>query len=124
MSPTEDELRMEFNKSSMNEVPDGIKPAAFQIRNDYPTVLLPVTDSEVPWLEINFEDEPKRYLEAVKDYCLLGMPESDFNVQENKVPLLLDQRSQLSADTPLRRGTGITPHGCTSHPMAASLYTV
>jgi hypothetical protein len=78
---------MEFNRSSLNEVPDGLKPGSvFQIRNDYPTDHLPVTESECPWLGINFEEEPKRYLEVVKDYCLFGMPESDFNVQENKVP--------------------------------------
>jgi hypothetical protein len=73
----------------VNRVPDGLEPA-FQIRNEYPTFHLPVTDSVFPWLGINFEDEPKRYLEVVKEYCLLGMPESDFNVQQNKVPLLLD----------------------------------
>jgi hypothetical protein len=78
----DNELREEFNKSSRYALPDGVI-SSFEIRNDYPST--DIADPEYPWLEINFEEEPVRYLEAVKGYCLLGMPENDFNVQKNTV---------------------------------------
>jgi hypothetical protein len=80
------DVKKEFDKSSRYPIPPGLR-SAFKIRNDYPTC---VESGCYPWLKVDFKEEPKLYLELVKDYFLQGMPECDFDVNCNKVPLLFD----------------------------------
>jgi len=76
----------QFNTSSLFAVPDGYKP--WKISNDYPkrpNPPEPMSSSNAPWLSIDPTTHAGDYMAAVKKYCLEGMLESDFVVQNNKV---------------------------------------
>lgn len=89
MLTDEELLRQEFNNSSMYPPPKEFDDGSlFRIRNSYPQNFVSITEP-APWLDIDFKTEPERYLKLLKDYCFLGMPESDFDVHKNQVTFLL-----------------------------------
>lgn len=77
------EAEKQFNTSSLYRVPDGYTP--WLIRNDYPSDVPP---SDATWLNVDPITDSESYMGIIKDYCLLGMPESDFVPQDNDVNLI------------------------------------
>lgn len=57
--------------------------ATFVLSQDYPK-LIP-TSSDFPWQDIDFREEPERYLMAILNYCFEGNLQTDFIVQNNAV---------------------------------------
>jgi hypothetical protein len=76
--------REEFDKPTMYPPPSDYKGPLFKLRNDYPRESTE-TESDHPWLKVDFRTEPKRYIELLLDYCFEGMPECDFVAQDNRV---------------------------------------
>jgi hypothetical protein len=72
----------EFDIPSMYPVPPGYDGPLFELQNNYPDQS---DEDNFPWLSINFEEEPKEYLETLLEYCFKGMPECDFVVKNNQV---------------------------------------
>src|ERR1700683_4716057 len=102
---------VQFNTSSVHDPPPGY--TAWKISNKYPppkstissTVdalpglpgQLPNGYGDAPWLEIDFKKDPRYYMDIVKEYCLDGMIECDFEVASNEViSLLLFEVSELN----------------------------
>ena len=85
--PSDQELIDQFNRSYREDfLPEGFTDGderLFQIKNNYPTDLFVL--EKYPWLDIDFETEPKRYIGELLDYCFAGMLECDFIVQNNQV---------------------------------------
>lgn len=77
------EAEKQFNTSSLYHVPDGY--TQWLIRNDYPPDAPP---SDATWLNVDPINDSESYMGVIKDYCLLGMPESDFVPQNNNVNLI------------------------------------
>src|ERR1700730_2824952 len=98
----------QFHTSSVYPVPKGY--TAWEIRNDYPipnlnfqriqsiqkkqkSVGLPIglppgEQDPTPWRDVDFQADPVKYLELVKEYFLEGMIESDFVLKNNTVRFL------------------------------------
>ncbi|KAF0328732.1 hypothetical protein GQ607_004144 [Colletotrichum asianum] len=95
------------NGQQIVKPPDGWKGRLFQIRNDYPKLsdiqnkgvmkargfpILPGPDTPIyvdpkhdaPWLNVDFEKDPLRYCELIKEYCWEGNVNNDFVLQDNK----------------------------------------
>jgi hypothetical protein len=88
----------QFNTSSIYNPPAGYK--RWTISNKYPSSKstitgigalpglpgqLPDGSGDAPWLEIDFKKDPRYYMDVIKEYCLEGMIECDFEVASNKV---------------------------------------
>lgn len=73
----------QFHTSSLHNVPKGY--TAWSIRNDYPPRIIPPLPPNAPWLTVDPTQQPKMYLELVKEYCFEGMINNDFVPQDNKV---------------------------------------
>jgi hypothetical protein len=98
-SPFETAAEAQFHTSSIYPLPAGF--TAWVIRNDYPHPAaaaqggevipapgqLPPGQDPIPWLEVNFKEQPIKYIQLVKEYFLEGMIESDFVPQKNQVCL-------------------------------------
>ncbi|KAI8301874.1 hypothetical protein K4K61_008424 [Colletotrichum sp. SAR11_59] len=94
------------NGQQIVKPPDGWKGRLFQIRNDYPKLsdiqnkgvmkargfpILPGPDTPIyvdpkhdaPWLNVDFEKDPLRYCELIKEYCWEGNVNNDFILLTN-----------------------------------------
>ncbi|EIN12200.1 hypothetical protein PUNSTDRAFT_124197 [Punctularia strigosozonata HHB-11173 SS5] len=81
--PTRTSAEEQFACSSKYKPPSGFAGQEWRIRNDYPEVIS-LSDLDAPWSTIDWEKEPERFIECVKQYCLEGMAEVDFVPQFNK----------------------------------------
>lgn len=79
--------------------PSGME--TFKLSQNYPKTLVV---ENYPWQSINFEKDPKLYMQTVLNYCLEGNVEVDFKGQENKIrkwyhaPWLHDDEKYLNKE--------------------------
>ena len=104
----------QFHTSSVYPVPAGY--TAWVIRNDYPlppstsrnaarATGLPIgqpAPDQSPWLDFKFRDDPLGNLDAIKEYFLEGMIESDFVPQLNTVRFVLGLRRSRDDEDMMR----------------------
>ncbi|KAG5806293.1 hypothetical protein H9Q74_007850 [Fusarium xylarioides] len=105
------EAQVQFHTSSIHPTPVGFSP--WQIRNDYPTSdilkaslkaqkndslphapspLIPAPGlpgdfegENAPWFKYDYEKEPKKFAEAIREYCFDGNVDKEFRLNENKI---------------------------------------
>ncbi|KAF5605843.1 hypothetical protein FPANT_1092 [Fusarium pseudoanthophilum] len=105
------EAQVQFHTSSIHPTPVGFSP--WQIRNDYPTSdilkarlkaqkddslphapspLIPAPGlpgdfegENAPWFKYDYEKEPEKFAEAIREYCFDGNVDKEFRLNENKI---------------------------------------
>ena len=71
----------EFHRAAYNQPPAGWTGPVFKPKLDFATARPAIKDA--PWEDIDFKTEPKKYMEALLEYCLEDNVENDFVVQKN-----------------------------------------
>ncbi|XP_078687308.1 uncharacterized protein LOC144919670 [Branchiostoma floridae x Branchiostoma belcheri] len=101
--------REEAFKASYNLAPSNINPdQLFKLSFEYPPEQPNENLWDLPFMKVDFREEPEKYLNAVLDYCFEGNTECDFRVQDNKV------RQWYNAPWMASRPSGREPiHGLT-----------
>ncbi|XP_078694427.1 uncharacterized protein LOC144923624 [Branchiostoma floridae x Branchiostoma belcheri] len=77
--------RKEAYRPAYNAKPKNYTGPVFQPNFDFPTEEPVLRDENLPWLAIEFKDDPQAYLKSVLDYCFEGNTECDFRVHNNEV---------------------------------------
>ncbi|KAI8494620.1 hypothetical protein Bbelb_278460 [Branchiostoma belcheri] len=77
--------RKEAYRPAYNAKPKNYTGPVFKPNFDFPTEEPVLRDENLPWLAIEFKDDPQAYLKSVLDYCFEGNTECDFRVHNNEV---------------------------------------
>ncbi|KAI8495106.1 hypothetical protein Bbelb_270920 [Branchiostoma belcheri] len=77
--------REEAFRRAFNNPPSNYHGELFEPTLVFPKKTPPEDYRELPFMRVDFRQEPEKYMQAVIDYCFEGNTECDFRVQNNKV---------------------------------------